>query len=322
MLFLYIRQQKRNLILYLSIFFVEIVIFDLTKLPLKPVLYSLGLCTVFAAEMFLAGFLQFRRKYKLLLEADFSDSLDALPTGDSALEILYQEKLSRLFAEKQQLIQKMQEQEQQTFRYYTTWVHQIKTPISAMNLILQENGENQELKGELFKIRQYVDMVLSYQRLGSDSSDFVFSQLRLDDVVRSAIRSCSGQFIRQKVALDFQETNYTLISDEKWLQFVLEQLFSNCLKYAPGGKVTIFCQGDVLYIQDNGIGIAPEDLPRIFEMGYTGLNGRSTRATTGIGLYLCREIMNRLGHGISVRSTPGQGTTVLLDFSQNHLAFE
>lgn len=321
MLFSFLRKIYKHLLFYCFSFIIIFLIFFLTQLPMKPVLYALMLCGTVGFVVLLVDFFRFSKRYHLLRSTDFSEAISLLPETGDPIEQLYQQKLHQLASAKQQAVLDSNAQQKAMMDYYTTWVHQIKTPIAAMNLILQEQGNQQELEGELFKIRQYVDMVLSYQRL--EAEDFVFRSLALDSVIRNAIRSSSGQFIRQKVALRFEETGIELVSDEKWLQFVLEQLLSNCLKYAPGGSVSIYRSAtNVLTIADNGIGILPEDMPRIFEMGYTGINGRSTRATTGLGLYLCHEIITHLGHQISISSTPGQGTAVTLDFSYRKLSFE
>ena len=172
-------------------------------------------------------------------------------------------------------------------------------------------------------MQQYVSMALNFLRLGEGISDFVFREYPLDDILRTAIHAYAGQFIRAKVHLDFTPTNTAVLTDEKWLEFVMEQLLSNALKYAPGGTVSIYLEGpEQLVIADDGIGIAPEDLPRIFEKGFTGLNGRRTRKTTGIGLYLCHEILTRLGHTITITSKPGQGTQVHLGLHRQEFDIE
>jgi hypothetical protein len=241
------------------------------------------------------------------------------------LEQDYQAMLQQLFQEKERLNSASQQSYQDMLEYYTLWVHQIKTPISAIDLILQaEDGlAFSEIKSELFKIQQYVEMVLGYLRLGSQTTDFVFCSHDLDKIIRTAVHSYAGQFIRQHVRLNYTPIHMQVLTDEKWLEFVLEQLLSNALKYTPGGTVTISLEEThTLVIEDNGIGIAPEDLPRIFEKGYTGLNGRTNRRTTGIGLYLCHEIMEKLGHGISIQSELGQGTAVRLDLNRKSLEFD
>ena len=161
-------------------------------------------------------------------------------------------------------------------------------------------------------------MALTYLRLGSDSSDYVIRSCALDDIIRPAVRRFAGEFIQRKIQLNYQMLNYTVITDEKWLGFVVEQVLSNALKYTPQGSVSIYMEPEgVLCIRDTGIGIAPEDLPRVFEKGYTGYNGRSHRKASGLGLYLCREILTRLGHSVSAESQVDHGTTIRIDLRQH-----
>lgn len=197
--------------------------------------------------------------------------------------------------------------------YYTLWAHQIKTPIAAMRLILQSDDapNSAELEQELFRVEQYVEMVLNYLRLGSDSTDYVICRVELDRLLRQSVKKYAKQFIRRRIRLDYKETGLTVLTDEKWLSFAIEQLLANALKYTrEGGGIRIYAEGEALCIEDTGIGIAAEDLPRVFEKGYTGCNGRTDKKSTGIGLYLCRKILDKLGHGITIESKIGAGTKV------------
>ena len=202
--------------------------------------------------------------------------------------------------------------------YYTMWVHQIKTPIAALRLLLQEKSEavdTSEEQDELFRIEQYVGMALQYMRLDSESTDFLFKTIELDDVIKEAIHKYARLFIRKKVKLQYEKVNTRVISDEKWLVFVIEQILSNAIKYAPGGTVSIYMQGEgTLVIEDDGIGIRAEDLPRVMEKGYTGYNGHIHKLSTGIGLYLCNRIMKKMNHRIRIESEEGKGTRVILSF--------
>ena len=158
-------------------------------------------------------------------------------------------------------------------------------------------------------------MVLCYLKLDEQGTDYVLRRCNLDEILRQAVRKYAGQFIRSKNKLLLEETRLAVLTDEKWLSFVIEQLLSNAIKYTRGGEIHITLrQPDTLLITDTGIGIAPEDLPRIFEKGFTGYNGRSDKKSTGIGLYLCRRIAENLGCEISATSTVGIGTTVSLRF--------
>ena len=203
--------------------------------------------------------------------------------------------------------------------YYTTWVHQIKTPIAAMRLLLQKEDTllGRQLNTELFRIEQYVEMVLCYFRLDSPSSDFVIKYYDLDDIIRQSVRKYAGQFIQKKLRLIYEPSGQKVLTDEKWLSFVIDQILSNAVKYTNEGSITISVDSHlVLSIADTGIGISPEDLPRIFEKSYTGYNGRVEKRSTGLGLYLCKKILGRLSHPISVTSTLGEGTTFYINLSR------
>jgi signal transduction histidine kinase len=225
----------------------------------------------------------------------------------------------------QTIMNQYQNEKSESMDYYTTWVHQIKTPISVMQMILQseDSDEHRELLVELFRIEQYVEMVLSYLRLDSTSSDFIFKQYKLDDIIRTAIRKFAPQFIRKRIKLQYEAIDCTVITDEKWLLFILEQLLSNALKYTKNGQITISVSEDkILRISDTGIGIAPEDLPRIFEKGFTGYNGRADKKSTGLGLYLSKKAADKLSHTLTVHSVVGKGTTFVLDLQSSSLEVE
>lgn len=176
---------------------------------------------------------------------------------------------------------------------------------------------------QLQSVEQYVEMVLGYLRLESPSSDYVIRNYALDDIVRQAVRKYASQFIRRKLRLEYTPLNVSVITDEKWLLFVIEQVLSNALKYTRSGSVSITLEAPkTLCIRDTGIGIAPEDLPRVFEKGFTGCNGRTDKRATGIGLYLCRRILEKLGHTIAITSTVGEGTTVRIGLQQDALEVE
>ena len=208
--------------------------------------------------------------------------------------------------------------------YYTMWVHQIKTPIASMHLILQkeDSEDSRRLRAELFRVEQYVQMVLCFLRLDSDFTDYVIKEYRVDDIIRPAVRRLASQFIMKKLALEYEHTDEVALTDEKWLGFVVEQVLSNAVKYTSEGSISIKCDGDRLVISDTGIGIAAEDLPRIFDKGYTGFNGRADRKASGIGLYLCRRICDNLGHSIKGESAAGHGTTIIIGLERDKLEVE
>ena len=203
--------------------------------------------------------------------------------------------------------------------YYTTWAHQIKTPIAAMRLNLKNEDSplSRRLLSDLMRVERYAEMVMAYLRVESPSTDYLLRRLCIDDAVKRAVRPFAGEFIARRLKLNYEETGLSAVSDEKWLVFVLEQILSNALKYTPEGGIHIYRSApNTLTIQDTGIGIAPEDLPRVFEKGYTGLNGRSDLKASGIGLYLSKKVLTKLGHAISAESEPERGTAIHIDFTQ------
>ena len=262
--------------------------------------------------------------WELLQEILYSRTESDSREGDWEIRI-YREMIRELLLEQRRSQDSMRIRYQDTMDYYTTWVHQIKTPIAAMGLVLQQEDteESRRLSEELQRIEQYVEMVLTYLRLGSGDTDYVFARVDLDKLLRGCIRKYASQFIRRHLTLDYQNMDCQVLTDEKWLAFVVEQVLSNALKYTREGSVRIYMESPcTLCIRDTGIGISPEDLPRVFEKGYTGYNGRSDRKATGLGLYLCRQICDRLKSTITASSVPGEGTTIRIGLGREVLEVE
>ena len=301
-------------------------VFALYRLPWQAALYAGALCLGLMTALAAADFLKFRRRREriMALGREALISPEGLPAPADPLEADYQALIRALYGDRAARLTEAAARFDGMTEYYTLWAHQIKTPIAAMRLLLQEDAPDPaELSGELFKIEQYVEMALCYLRLDGESTDYVLRAADLDEVVRQALRKYAPQFIRRRVSLDYALLGAKALTDEKWLSFVVEQVLSNALKYAPEGRVRIRLEEPLtLVIEDDGIGIAPEDLPRVFEKGFTGLNGRYDKRATGIGLYLSRRIMKNLGHGISIASEVGKGTAVRLDLSARPLEVE
>lgn len=324
---LYLRAQRRGMLFWGFCCLIFTVSFALYGLPLGAVLYPAALCAAAGGIILLLSLRKSRAVCQelSLMQPHPADLPDELPAAQSPQEQAYQALLLALHADRQKLKSNMNARYHDMTEYYTVWAHQIKTPIAAIRLALQNEDTplSRRLTGEVGRVEQYVQMALTYLRLGSDSSDYVIRSCALDDIVRPAVRRFAGEFIQRKIQLNYQMLNYTVITDEKWLGFVVEQVLSNALKYTPQGSVSIYMEPEgVLCIRDTGIGIAPEDLPRVFEKGYTGSNGRTDKRATGIGLYLCRRILAKLGHSITIVSTPGVGTTVRIGLEQDALEVE
>lgn len=299
----------------------------LYRLPLRAVLYPVGLCLLVGLGFAVWDYRRTLKRHRALTGCGdlTAELLRELPPPESLAEEDYRALLLHL----RQLCTELQSAADNRYRdaieYYTTWAHQIKTPIASMRLALQ--GEDtalfRRLLSDLSRTEQYVEMVMAFLRLEDAPGDYVFREVALDEVLRQALRRFSAEFIDRRLRLDYTPTGLTVLTDEKWLCFVLEQLLSNALKYTREGSITVELAGErVLAIRDTGIGIAPEDLPRIFEKGYTGQNGRADKRASGLGLYLCSRICRNLGVGLTVKSTSGVGTTLLLDFTQYPLRVE
>lgn len=183
----------------------------------------------------------------------------------------------------------------------------------------KESKEKQDAavcRQELFKIESYVEMALNYLRFEEMSNDLVLERNSLEQLVRQVVKKYAAIFIYNHISIQLEHLDYTVLTDEKWFCFVLEQILSNALKYTKQGSVKISAEetenGLQIFVKDTGIGIKREDLPRIFEKGFTGYNGRMDKKASGLGLYLCKGVCEKLGHEIRVVSEEGEGTTVIL----------
>lgn len=314
----YIKFHRKSVImlgLWMAVF---LVVFFLSKLPAEAVGYGFLLCIV--PTIILAGidFFKYRdhcRKLEMAKEY-LEVSLDRMPEAETYEEEVYQELLQELFRQKNALRSEYDNKYSEMMNYYTMWMHQIKTPISASKLLLQSEKivDKEEMKDQLFRIEEYVGMALQYIRMDHMGADLKIQRYSLDDIVRQGIRKYAKSFIHKKIAMEYTELNYQVLTDEKWLLFVIEQLLSNAIKYTRLGKISIYMdpeRPDTLVIEDTGIGIAAEDLPRIFEKGFTGYNGRTDKKSTGLGLYLCKNVMRNLNHSIWIESEESLGTRVM-----------
>lgn len=292
-------------------------VFSLYNLKTDAVWYAIEICFFFGVLYFIVAFIfQYRRHLSLQrMKKQITLGLEHMPAPENIFEKDYQELLSILSADRTEIITSSEAQTSEMTDYYTMWVHQIKIPIAGMKLHFQKNKsqENTDLLLELFRIEQYVDMVLNYLRVEHMSSDLDLEEYNLEDIVRQAVRKYAGVFVKKKIALDLQPCSCMVLTDEKWLSFVIEQILSNSLKYTKEGCVAIYLDAvlpKTLVIEDTGIGIQPSDLPRVFERGFTGYNGRTDKSASGIGLYLCKKILAKLSHSISIESAVNRGTKV------------
>ncbi|CCJ66699.1 integral membrane sensor signal transduction histidine kinase [Leuconostoc pseudomesenteroides 4882] len=202
--------------------------------------------------------------------------------------------------------------------YYAMWAHQIKVPLSVLDLMNQTDTiEKYETSNQLLIVNQYLNMMLQFIRLKNLHQDLTFKPIHLQAIVRDVIKSYKLFFIRQNLSVSITGEDFTVVSDSKWIQFVLEQIIFNAIKYTSQGCIqVIFENHHQVVIKDTGIGIAASDLPRLFDKGYTGLNGRLENNSSGLGLFMVKQILSELGHDIKIASVVGSGTTVTIDFKQ------
>lgn len=323
----YLQIHLKVILLYILFFMIFVVTFILYHVPVSVVLYTGALCCFIGIVILVANFPAFYKKYYVLENQlhKIQYEVEDLPEAKSVIESSYQQMILILYQEKIALVNEQNCKYSDWLDYYTAWVHQIKTPIAAMYLKLckEDSTLSRELRGELQKIEQYVEMVLCYLRLDADSTDYMIREYDLDSIVKQAVKKFAAQFIGRKIQLLYQPLNCTVLTDEKWLLFIIEQVLSNALKYTRHGSVSITLEGTkTLCIADTGIGISPEDLPRIFEKGYTGYNGRVDKRASGLGLYLCKRICKNLGHDITAESDLDSGTIIRIHLEHVDLEIE
>lgn len=322
-------REKRQLLFFLLLFEGALcLIYGLYGLPWGPAGYTCLVTAVATLGLLTAGFFSWKRKRRqlLILKRQAEQSLETadLPKAETPLEEIYQE----IIRDQEKRCQREQKESREKLvrsrEYYTRWSHQIKTPIAAMELLLQEEpADVRALKRELLKTSQYVEMALSYQRMEGEGNDLVIQRYELRPVVMQAVKKVSPLLIHKHISFSAGDLSGEVLTDEKWLVFVLEQLLTNASKYTKeGGSVRIGKENGLLVLRDTGIGIRPEDLPRIFEWGYTGYNGRLDKRSTGVGLALVKQVMEMLGNKIEIRSVLGEGTEVFLDLRRTELEAE
>ena len=309
----------------------------------QDVVYAAVLDAILLLIIVLVGFFRYSSKVKALsnaLERPVEEQAQ-LPEATDDVEILYHRLLENQSIARSESESSAAVRQSRMRDYYSMWVHQIKTPISAMKLLLEAEREElgqlicddeqsqyllsdnmDSFEDELFRIEEYVSMALQYQRVSSTENDFVLEKVSVDGVIRDTIKNYAKIMIRRHIGINYSGTKKQVYTDEKWLAFILEQILSNAIKYTPQGFVTIETAEEkdrfFITIKDTGIGIKAEDLPRVFEKGYTGYNGHADKKATGIGLYLCRQMADKLGHTIRMESELGKGTKVWIGFDLDY----
>ena len=313
---------------------IGILVFWLHNIEPEALIYTVMLCFTAGVLLVTTDFIRELRHHRARLRSirtaayEVGDLRDEY--GVAATD--YAELVHALWKRIEDLQMQMFTERREAKDYYTTWVHQIKTPLSVMQMLVK--SEDTELSravaAELFRTEQYVDMALGYIRLGEEASDLAFRECDLDELIRASVRRYAPQFIARKLSFSYEPNSVKVVTDGKWFTFLLEQLLSNAVKYTYEGGVTVKLTDDAkVIVSDTGIGIAPEDVPRVFEKGFTGFNGRRVSDTgtdggraTGLGLYLCKKTAHKLNVGLSVESEVGKGTTFTVDMKKEAVVVE
>ncbi|MEG0894715.1 MAG: sensor histidine kinase [Oscillospiraceae bacterium] len=328
MILKYIKDRIGYIIIILLFSFIFGTLSFLYGLHFDGILYGIIVCVVICLIIGIIDFLRYKKKHiQLTLVSKSIKSGDLLlPEPKNLQENDYQTIIDLLNKEFTNAVTKSNLLRKELNDFYALWAHQIKTPISAMSLLIQENNsKNQKaLASELFKIERYTELVLNFLKIEDISSDLSFSSYNLEDIVKQAVKKFAPIFIAKNISISLENLQVSVLTDEKWLEFAIEQIISNALKYTKeNGRINIYCEDLLtLVIKDNGIGIAYEDLPRIFEKGFTGYNGRMDKKATGIGLYLTKKTLDKLGHKIEIFSANFMGTTVKIDLYREKMTIE
>lgn len=324
---MYLKERMKYILLTVMLIGLFSFTLLLMNVPAKALLYPVLLCLFLGLLVLVTDYAiaKSRKNERANLDKITLSVIDSMPEAHSEEVRDYQNAIRRLGNEYRNYVSESERKYENMMDYYTVWAHQIKTPIFSMKLAFQgeDSTLSRRLSADLFRIEQYVDMVLVYLRLDSEYTDYVFKECNMDKVIKNSVKKFASEFIGRKLSLEYEPKDVTVVSDSKWLGFVIGQIISNSLKYTETGGIKIyFKEPKILVIEDTGIGIAEEDLPRIFEKGYTGYNGRTDGSASGIGLYLCRRICGNLNIGIQAESEVGKGTRIILDLNQYKLKDE
>ncbi|MDV4151341.1 sensor histidine kinase [Clostridium sp. AL.422] len=327
----FIADRKFSILCFLLLMiFISLMIHldDTVTVSLGNILYINLVSFSFYLIYLIASYLYYRSYYQGLydiVENKRDEIINRLPKPQNYSQILFHEIVSSLYNEQSSKIQRLNEQKKEYEEFIDSWVHQVKTPISVGRLLIENspNSSNKEtlysIEEEFDKIENYIEQALYYSKIDYFSKDYIINEIELDRLVKETVKKQAKTFINKKIKIEISNIDLEVVTDKKWLSFILDQVLSNSLKYTlDNGKIKIYGVSEErakkLIIQDNGIGIKREDLGRVFDKGFTGYNGRENYKSTGIGLYLSKKLAIKLGHDITIESQYGEYTKVTIIF--------
>jgi signal transduction histidine kinase len=298
---------------------------------LENIIYINLICFFFTATYIVIGYI-YRKSYyqKLheLIHINQEQILEAAPESQNHQQQISLELLKKLNQLNISRLQKMNDEKKDHQEFIMSWIHEVKLPITASRLLIENKNGGQiddlvdKLEDELNKIDNYVEQALYYSRIDSFSKDYFITEQSLDRVIKNSVKKYAKIFIHKQIHFHQDDTPQLVRTDLKWLGFIVDQIVANALKYTEeGGKIAFTVEEDHkekrLIIEDDGVGIKAEDIQRVFEKGFTGSIGRSYFKSTGMGLYLAKEMALKLGHDLSIHSEEGAYTKVTIHFPKN-----
>ena len=322
---LYLKKHILGVVLFVFATVIYAIWFANFNIEMRAVIYPSVLIFVVAVFLFVYGVLKDKKRHEVMDDI-FLKRGDVGPDNyPEALSVVEEDYLKLVLLLKEEIAYRennFEDKNRNLSDYYTMWVHRIKTPIASMKLKLSETDSESArlISSDLRRIEQYVDMVLTYVRLSSDSTDYVFRKVNVDNIIKPALRKFSHDFISKKLSLSYESSDVIVLTDEKWLR----ELDENGNTKEGGITISVAEEENAVNIsvKDTGIGIPAENLPRIFESGYTGFNGRTDSHSSGIGLYICKKICDNLGIKIDVSSEVSKGSEFVLKISKEERNYE
>ena len=317
----YLKMKKTSIIGILGVYAILFVFVYLYRIPIEVILYPFILTIVFVLIVLIFDYIKYKEKVNKIIQIcnDVSSCYSVKINDKNIFDEYYLDIINELLKENRKQVSKIQKRVSDINDYFSIWVHQIKTPIASMKLkIDNEQMDLLQLASDLNRIDHYVDLVLSFLKFDEEKIDLYFRKTDVDRIMRESLKKFSNDFIIKKIRLDYKLSKREVLTDEKWLSFVFDQLLSNALKYTDKGTISIYYDEDsCLCIKDSGIGIALADMERLFEKGFTGYNGRQYKKASGIGLYMCKRMCDKLNIAISIESVVNEYTLVKLKFLCN-----